>query len=358
MPSLMTLVAVGLNHKTAPVAIRERLAFAEADLALAAGRLRSLGIADEVVVVSTCNRVEVYAASASADPTTLAARVREFLASDRGQSAESFGLLYSYADTAALEHLFRVVSGLDSLVLGETEILGQMKTAYSVALAAGHTGTLLNRLFQRAFALAKRLRSETGIQRGHTSVASVAVGLAERLFDDLARRRVLVIGAGDTGRTTARALRARGVRGIRVSNRSPDRAAILARELEGEVVEFHDWAREFEAVDIVLSATGSPQPILDRSLLEPTMAARGARPLLLVDLAVPRDIDPSVAQIPGVFLANVDDLQSVAEAETHRRRGEIARCETLIRESAADWEVQRPPRRRVTHPSLTRSPCP
>ncbi len=354
----MPLVAVGLNHKTAPVAIRERLAFDEADLAPAAGRVRSLGIADEAVVVSTCNRVEVYASSSAADPETLAARLREFLAADRGQSVESPGLLYSYADTAALEHLFRVVSGLDSLVLGETEILGQMKRAYSVALASGHTGILLNRLFQRAFALAKRLRSETGIQRGHTSVASVAVGLAERLFGDLDRRRVLVIGAGDTGRTTARALRARGVQGIRVSNRSPDRAAILAGELEGQVVGFQDWAREFESVDIVLSATGSPHPILDRSLLEPTMAARGTRPLLLVDLAVPRDIDPSVARIPGVVLANVDDLQSVAEAETHRRRGEIARCETLIRESAADWEAQRPTPQRAPHSSLNQFSCP
>jgi glutamyl-tRNA reductase len=353
----MTLVAVGLNHKTAPVAIRERLAFDEADLGPAAGRVRSFGIADEVVVVSTCNRVELYAASASAAPATLAARLRDFLASDRGQSIEVPGLLYSHADTAALEHLFRVVSGLDSLVLGETEILGQMKRAYSVALAGGHTAIHLNRAFQRAFALAKRLRTETGIQRGHTSVASVAVGLAERIFEDLDRRRVLVIGAGDTGRATARALRGRGVRGIRVSNRSPDRAAILAGELGGQVVGFHDWAREFEAVDIVLSATGSPHPILDRSLLEPTMAARGTRTLLLVDLAVPRDIDPSVARIPGVILANVDDLQSVAEAETHRRRSEIAHCETLIRDAAAGWEVRRPRGGRADRPSPAGSPC-
>lgn len=354
----MSLVAVGLNHKTAPVAIRERMAFDEADLAPAAGRVRSLGIADEAVVVSTCNRVELYAASSSVDAPAMARRLTEFLASDRGHPVDLPGVLYTHADTAALEHLFRVVSGLDSLVLGETEILGQMKRAYSVALAAGHTGILLNRSFQRSFGVAKRLRAETRIQRGPTSVASVAVGLAERLFQDLDHRRVLVIGAGDTGRKTARAFRARGVQGIRVSNRSPDRAALLAGELEGHVVGFQDWEREFESVDIILSATGSARPILDHPILERTMAARGSRPLLLVDLAVPRDIDPEVARIPGVFLANVDDLQSVAEAATDLRRGEIVRCEALIRDAAARWDATRPSRRPVPRPSTAGSPCP
>lgn len=357
----MNLVAVGLNHKTAPVAIRERLAFPEADLAAAAGRIRSEGLAAEAVVVSTCNRVELYAAPApSADPMEVAGWLRGFLARDRGPSGDLPGVLYAHVGTGAVEHLFRVVSGLDSLVLGETEILGQMKRAYSIASAAGHTGALLNRAFQRAFSVAKRLRTETGIQRGNTSVAAVAVGLAERVFEDLDRREVLVIGAGETGARTARALRARGVRGIRVSNRSLDRATALAGELQGRAIDFQDWEREFATVDIVLSATGSAHPILDRRVLEPTMARRGGRPLLLVDLAVPRDIDPGVTGLPGVFLANVDDLQSVADAATRQRRGEIARCENLIRGAAAGLVGRAGLRSgsRGLRPTAVPTPCP
>lgn len=330
----MNLVVVGLNHKTAPVAIRERMAFDPGDLADAAGRIRSLGLASEAVVVSTCNRVEVYAAAPAADPAALADALSAFLTIDRGHSAERHGVLYDHSGAGALEHLFRVVSGLDSLVLGETEILGQMKRAYSVALAAGHTGGVLNQAFQRAFAVAKRIRSETAIQRGNTSVASVAVGLAGRIFEDLHRREVLVIGAGETAAGTARAFRARGVRGIRVSNRSADRAEALAGELEGRAVGFQDWEREFATVDIVLSATGSARPILDRRVMERLIAGRGSRPLLLVDLAVPRDIDPAVSGMPGVVLANVDDLQSVADAATRLRRGEIERCEAIVRAAA------------------------
>jgi glutamyl-tRNA reductase len=194
----MPLVAVGLSHKTAPVEIRERMAFAEADLAAAAGRIRALGLATEALVVSTCNRVELYAASPAGDPAALAQQLRGFLLRDRGYTGDASGTVYTHLGTAALEHLFRVVSGLDSLVLGETEILGQIKRFYSLALSSGHTGGILNRSFQRAFAMAKRIRTETQIQRGNTSVAAVAVELAERIFDDLDRRQVLVIGAGNS----------------------------------------------------------------------------------------------------------------------------------------------------------------
>ena len=205
----MPLVVVGLSHKTAPVEVRERMAFAESDLAAAAARIRSLGLAAEALVVSTCNRVELYAAAPEGDPLALSQQLRGFLSRDRGPAADLPGIVYTHSGTAALEHLFRVVSGLDSLVLGETEILGQIKRFYSVALASGHTGGMLNRSFQRAFSIAKRIRTETQIQRGNTSVAAVAVELAERIFDDLERRQVLVIGAGDTSEKTARALRGR-----------------------------------------------------------------------------------------------------------------------------------------------------
>ena len=334
----MPLVAVGVSHKTAPIEVREQLAFTEADLATAAARIRSLGLATEALVVSTCNRVELYAASPSGDPAALAQQLRGFLARDRGHSGDLSGIVYTHQGTAALEHLFRVVSGLDSLVLGETEILGQIKRFYSVALAAGSTGGILNRSFQRAFAMAKRVRTETQIQRGNTSVAAVAVELAERIFDDLDRRQVMVIGAGDTSEKTARALRGRGAKGILVSNRSFDRAAALAEELDGRAIGFQDWEHEFAAVDIVISATGSPHPILDRDRLERLMAGRRPRPILLIDLAVPRDIDPAVTLLPEVFLANVDDLQSVADTATRQRREEVARCETMIREAAAEFD--------------------
>lgn len=178
----MPLVAVGLSHKTAPIEVRERMAFAESDLASAAARIRSLGLATEALVVSTCNRVEVYAAIPSGDPAALVQQLRGFLVHDRGQSGDLSGIVYTHQGTAALEHLFRVVSGLDSLVLGETEILGQIKRFYSIALASGSTGGILNRSFQRAFAMAKRVRTETQIQRGNTSVAAVAVELAERIL--------------------------------------------------------------------------------------------------------------------------------------------------------------------------------
>jgi len=276
----MPFVAVGLSHKTAPVEIREQMAFAEADLAAAAGRIRALGLATEALVVSTCNRVELYAASPAGDPAALAQQLRGFLLRDRGYTGDASGTVYTHLGTAALEHLFRVVSGLDSLVLGETEILGQIKRFYSLALSSGHTGGILNRSFQRAFAMAKRIRTETQIQRGNTSVAAVAVELAERIFDDLDRRQVLVIGAGDTSEKTARALRGRGAQGILVSNRSFDRAAALAEELEGRAIGFQDWEREFATVDIVVSATGSPHPILDRHRLERLMAGRRPRPIL------------------------------------------------------------------------------
>ena len=361
----MNLIVVGLNHRTAPVAIRERMAFEKSDLPLAAGRLLSLGVASEAVVVSTCNRVELYAACHPGDPDASAAGLQAFMASDRGHPVDPAGIVYHHSGRAALEHLFRVAAGLDSLVLGETEILGQMKQAYALALEAGFTGPVLNRAFQKAFAVAKRIRAGTRIQRGHTSVAAVAVALAERMFQDLDRREVLVIGSGDTGAGTARALRARGVRSIRVSNRSPARAEALAAELDARAVAFGDWEGEFAGIDIVLSATGSPRPILDRATVERLVAGRGTRPLLLVDLAVPRDIEPAVATIPGVFLANIDDLQSVADAASRLRCGEIQRCEEILREEADLWEERRWDRSPVggiatpaCRPPAAVSPCP
>jgi glutamyl-tRNA reductase len=329
----MPLVVVGLNHRSAPVDVRERFAFPEGCVATALGSLRGQGVG-EAVILSTCNRVEIYAAGES-DLPKLAQAVRRFLVTDRGFGPDPGNALYAHADQAAIQHLFRVASGLDSLVLGETEILGQLKKAYDGALQAGVTGKVLNKAFQKAFAVAKQIRTETSIQRGHTSVASVAVDLAERIFDDLAEREVLVIGAGDTSEKTARALLSRGARSVMVSNRTFDRAAALAQELGGRAIRFDDWESEFVRIDILVTATGAPHHILDRARLERLLRARGHRPLLLIDLAVPRDIDPMVAMLDDVFLANVDDLQAVADDSARQRREELVRCEQLIREKSA-----------------------
>ncbi len=326
----MPFLVVGLSHRTAPVEVRERFAYAENAVPPALAAFRSAGLVDSIVLVSTCNRVELYAA-VEGDAWAAARRLRDHLAAERRFTEDFAGVGYTHVGAAGLEHLFRVAAGLDSLVLGETEILGQLKKAYDVALKGGHTARELNQAFQRAFSVAKQIRTETQIQRGNTSIASVAVELAEKIFDDLGQRDVMVIGAGDTGEKTARALLSRGARSVIVSNRSFDRAAELAEELGGRAVHFDDWEREFAKIDIIVSSTSAPHHIMDRPMLERMLRHRPARPLLLIDLAVPRDIDPEVEKLGDVFLYNVDHLQAVADGYTRQRREEVARCEVIIR---------------------------
>ncbi len=233
-----------------------------------------------------------------------------------------------------MHHLFRVACGLDSMVLGETEILGQLKKAYDLALQNGHTGSRLNKAFQRAFNVAKHIRTETNIQRGSVSVGSVAVELAEKIFTKLGDREVMIIGAGDTGEKTARALLSRGARSIVVTNRSYDRAVALAKDLGGRAIAFEDWAKEFANIDIIISSTSAPHYILDRARLGPLLKLRRNRPLLLIDIAVPRDIEPEVNFLENVFLYNIDDLQAIARDYLKQRQVEVARCEKIIREKA------------------------
>jgi len=332
----MHLLLIGLSHHTAPLALRERFACPDAEAPGLLARVRSGGLGEEAVLVSTCNRVELYIATGR-PASEAASALREFLLRDRGVAGPLSREVYSLSGVAAAEHLFRVAGGLDSLVLGETEILGQLKQAYQRALESGSTGRLLNKLFQAAFASAKKIRSETQIQRGNTSVASVAVDLAEKIFDRLSDRQVMVIGAGDTSEKTARALLSRGAHSVIVSNRSWDRAAALAEELGGRAIHFDEWEREFAALDILISSTSAPHFILDVARLERLLVRRPARPLLLVDLAVPRDIDPEVKRLDNVFLANVDDLQAIADEHVRNRREEIARCEAIVQERVQNW---------------------
>jgi glutamyl-tRNA reductase len=327
------IVVLGLSHHSSPVELRERFAFGEARIPAVLQLLREQGIADEAVILSTCNRVEIYA-STSLDSPKAFAELKEFLVTCHDYRDPLTDEIYALSEPQSVHHLFKVACGLDSMVLGETEILGQLKKAYDLALQHQHTGARLNKAFQRAFNVAKHVRTETSIQRGSISVGSVAVELAEKIFSSLDERHVMVIGAGDTSEKTARALLSRGAKSIIVANRSFDRAQALAAEFGGRAVNFDDWSNEFGQIDIVISSTAAPHHILNRAKLEPLMKLRKNRPLLLVDIAVPRDIDPEVNMMPNVYLYNIDDLQAIAEDYLKQRKEEIVRCEKIIVEKA------------------------
>lgn len=329
----MPIVVVGLSHHSAPVTVRERFSFPETAISEALGKLRQSGAAEEAVIVSTCNRVEIYAAT-SLDETESCLRLRQFLLEYHCIEEPLGNAVYSLGEPASLEHLFKVAAGLDSMVLGETEILGQLKKAYQLALQHRHTGGRLNKTFQKAFNVAKQLRTDTCIQRGSVSVSSVAVELSEKIFNSLSDRRVLVIGAGDTSEKAARALLSRGARDILVTNRSYERADELAKELGGRAIPFDQWTVEFEGIDIAISSTSAPHYVLDRNKLIPLMKKRRNRPLLLIDIAVPRDIDPEVNFLDNVYLYNIDDLQSIANDYMKQREEETARCQGIIRAKA------------------------
>ena len=329
----MPLVVLGLSHHSSPVTVRERFAFAEASVPAALQRLRDSGVADEAVILSTCNRVEIYAVTPQEPPAAFTA-LREFLFNCHEYRDPLTNEIYALSEPQSVHHLFKVAAGLDSMVLGETEILGQLKKAYDLALQSGHTGGRLNKAFQRAFNVAKHIRTETNIQRGSVSVGSVAVELAEKIFSRLSDRDVMILGAGDTGEKTARALLSRGARSILVANRSADKAVALAHELGGRAVPFEQWLGEFANIDVLLTSTSAPHYVLDRASLEPVMSQRRHRPLLLIDISVPRNIEPEVNLLDDVYLYNIDDLQSIANDYLKQRQEEVVRCEQIIREKA------------------------
>lgn len=326
----MSVVVIGLSHRSAPVELRERFAFAESNIPDALKQLRESGLVTEGVVLSTCNRVEIYAATALAPDDAFFTRVKKFLIEHHAYDGELGDELYTFAEPHSLQHLFKVAAGLDSMVVGETEIFGQLKRAYDIAFTHKHTGARLNRAFQRAFNVAKHIRTETNIQRGSVSVMSAAVELAEKIFTKLTEHEVLVIGAGETSEKTARALLSRGARGVVVTNRSPERAAALAAELGGRAVPFEHWPEEFDKIDIAISSTTAPNHILDRAMLKPLIKHRKHRPLLLIDIAVPRDIASDVSELDNVYLYNVDDLKAIADEYLKLRHEELDHCNQII----------------------------
>jgi len=326
------IVVIGMSHRTAPLEVREKLAFTDDAVEPALRELGALPSVGEAMLLSTCNRVEVYAATRGAGPAaTLLADVRQFLvASHRAELATFAGHLYDHVGPAAVKHVFRVASSLDSLVVGEPQILGQMKSAYGIAAQAGAVGPLLGRCLERAFGVAKRVRSETAIARGAANVSSVAVQLAQRVFGDLDGKTVLVIGAGKMSDLAARHLVDDGAARILVTNRSPERAEALARRVAGEARPWADLEKLLAAADVVISSTGSTEPIIGKALMKGVMKARKHQPIFLMDIAVPRDIEPACGDVDGVYLFDIDDLERVVVENRQGRERESQSAELIV----------------------------
>lgn len=339
----MHLLLIGASHGTAPVELRERLDFSSRGLEHAIEGLGRLASSREAVVVSTCNRAEIYVAC---DEISAAeSDIVRFFSEFHGLPLEDVTPhLYSRADAEAARHLFRVAAGLDSLVVGEPQILGQVKDAYSVASGAQSAGPLLNKLFHCAFGVGKRVRSETALAEGAVSVSFAAVTLAKKIFGSLAGRHVLVVGAGEMGKLTALNLKAQGIAKLAITSRTLGSAEQLATEVGGVVVPWERLSAALLDSDIVITATGSPKPILDRPRVEAAIPASRSRPLFLIDIAVPRDVAAEVGEIEQVFLYNIDDLQAIVHENLERRGGEITRAEHIVDEEVTrfrSWQRSR-----------------
>lgn len=330
------LVCIGLNHRTAPVHVRERLAFPADALGSSLQALVSLPGASEAVLVSTCNRVELYIAGHGTSASEFGQAAARKLCELRGLAHESVApALYYHSDADCVRHLIRVASSLDSLVLGEPQILGQVKEAFAAARDSGTVGSLLGRVFDRAFKAAKRIRTETGIARNSVSVGTVAVDLAKHIFAKLEDCRVLVVGAGKMGTLAARHLANSGAGRVWVTNRSFEKAQRLAEMHGWEAHALSDLPLLLTQVDIVITSTGATQPVFTRELIAPLLPKRKYRPLFLIDIAVPRDVDPAVAKIDNVFVYDIDDLESVTRKATESRSKDVAKAVELV-----DVEVQ------------------
>ena len=328
-PANMKIFVAGISYRTTPVEVREQLAVSRSRLQCSGCRLKLRGNLSEVVLLSTCNRVEIYGVS-----PWIHGVVHRLFQELTNSDLDFTPYLYVKEGAAAAEHLFAVAGGLDSMVLGETEITGQVKNAYEAAKAAGLTGKRMNQLFQAACAVVKKIRTETAIGRGATSVGSVAVELAEKVFDrDLSAKTVMILGAGKMGEACVKHLAKRGARTVLVANRSVERAEKLAAEFGGRAVRPEDSALAMTEADILVSSTGSPGLVLHRGDVAKILPARRNRPLVLVDIAVPRDIDPAVAELPNVFLYDIDDLEAVVRENTRNREQELARCQEIIRQN-------------------------
>ena len=327
----MHLYLLGVSHRTAPVDLRERLDFSSRDLGAAVMALAARSSAAESVVLSTCNRSEVYVASTS--PDTARDEIVRFLSDYHQVPAESFTPhLFSFTEADVASHLFRVAAGLDSLVVGEPQILGQVKEAFQAAAERRCTGPVLRKLFDWSFNVGKRVRSETGLGEGAVSISFAAVQLARKIFGRLDGRRVLVVGAGEISTLTAQHLRAQGVAEVVITSRTAAHAQALATEVGGHWVPWDGLSAALATADIIVTATGSQRPIISRAHVEAALGRRRPDPLFIIDVAVPRDVEASVSDIEQVFLYNVDDLQTIVQENLSKRSTEIERAEAIVRE--------------------------
>lgn len=328
----MEIVLVGLNFRTAPVEVRERVSFSSEQALRAAEELRSHGILEETLVLSTCNRSEVYGVRPDAKRESAAA-LCEFLGRFHSLQAEQLNpSLYHHYDHDAVRHLFRVSASLDSMLLGEAEILGQVRDAYLRAHENRGTGPVLNRLFQAALEVGKRVRAETELGARPVGVASAGMRLAERVFGKLKDRSALVIGAGEMGEQAASQLRDRGIKSLFLMNRSREKAEALARPYSGKVLEWADWDVALRLADVVVAAVGAQDIVLTREMLEHAMTARKNRALFLMDLAMPRNIDPAAGELYNLYLYSMEDLTEIVQQNREARQSEIPKAEALVEE--------------------------
>ena len=336
----MSVIVVGLNHRSAPVELRERVAVPSSSLVKALHDLSSREHLAEVVLLSTCNRTEIYARSTKFHSAV--SDVLDFLSEQGGAAPEDFSEhLYTYYDDGAVSHLFGVAAGLDSMILGEGEILGQVRDAWKRAEAEGASGSALARVFRQAIEVGKRARTETAIGRSALSVSSAAVALAERTMFSLRGRSVLILGAGEVAEGLGRALVAAGAGDVAVANRTHARAVRLAKDIGGRAVALGELPEVLTTVDVLLTATDSTEVHVERSDIEAVMERRAGVPLLVVDVAVPRDVDPGAADVPGVTLHDVDDLHQRTEAALDERRREVGTVRAIINEELERFQTDR-----------------
>lgn len=332
----MKILVLGLSHETAPVELRERLAFGADGMKVALGELTKPSGVPEGMILSTCNRVELYAAAPDAESGLTA--MREFLCNTHGIGlAELEGRLYAHAGQNALEHIFRVTSSLDSLIVGEPQIVSQVKEAYQTALDAGAAGGWLNRVLHKAFSVAKRVRTETGIATHAVSVSYAAVELARKIFGELDGKTVLLVGAGEMGELAAKHLQKNGAAEILVSNRTWEKAVDLSQQFSGTPVPFEKLAGWLHRADIVISAAAAPHHLITRPMVLDARRTRKHKPVFLIDIAVPRTIEPDVNGLDDIYLYGIDDLRGVVDANMAERRREAAKAEKIVDAEAAEF---------------------
>jgi len=326
------IVIVGLNHRSAPIEVRESVAFESSYLQDALPRLRGYASIHEGVILSTCNRVEVVAADA--DSRAAFDEIKSFLAEQKAH--RSLGPLdehvYAYDGADAVRHLFRVAASLDSMVVGEPQILGQLKQYYDAARQAGTVGTILHRLFHRSFSVAKRVRSETGIGSGAVSVSSVAVDLARRIFDRFDDKTVMLIGAGKMGDLVARHLQSNGIQSLMITNRTFERAVELAEKIPGSPIRFEDFPRYLKMADLVIGCTGANEVVVDAAMVDKVLRERKHKPMFFIDIGDRRNFDTKINDLDNVYLYNIDDLRSVAEDNLQERSSEAEKAEQIVNE--------------------------